>query len=55
LFDVNGFEISMHQCPTHYSYAGNGGVLDLEVYQNVHILDHVRVTELSDPSEKFKV
>jgi hypothetical protein len=55
LFDINGFEISIHQCPTHYSHAGNGGVLDMEVYQNVHILDHVRVTEFSDPAEKFKV
>jgi hypothetical protein len=47
----------MHQCPTHYSHAGNSGVLDMEVYQNVHIhiLDNVRVMELSDPSEKFKV
>jgi len=55
LFDKNGFEISIHKCPTHYSYAGNGGVLDMEVYQNVHILDHVRDTELSDRAEKFKV
>lgn len=40
LFDVNGFEISIHQCSTHYTHVRNGGVLDMEVHQNVHILDH---------------
>jgi hypothetical protein len=31
LFDVNEFEISAPQCPTHYSHAGNGDVLDIVV------------------------
>jgi hypothetical protein len=32
LFDVNQFGISTPQCPTHYSPAGNSGVLDIVVY-----------------------
>jgi hypothetical protein len=73
LFDVNLFEMSAPQCPTHYSPAGNGDVLDLVVHQNIrvldviisdildsdhlplafHILDHVTIRNLSDPTEKF--
>jgi hypothetical protein len=73
LFDVNQFEISASQCTTHYSLSGNGGVLDIEVHQNItvsdvivsdildsdhlpiifHILDHVKISNLSDPIEKF--
>jgi hypothetical protein len=33
LFDVNEFEISAPQCPTHYSPAGYGDVLDIVVQQ----------------------
>jgi hypothetical protein len=32
LFDVNQFEISAPQCPTHYSPSGNGDVLDIVVH-----------------------
>jgi hypothetical protein len=73
LFDVNHFEISAPQCPTHYSPAGNGDVLDIVVYQNIsvldvvvsnildsnylpivfHILDHVKIRNLLEPTEKF--
>jgi hypothetical protein len=35
LFDSSEFEISAPQCPTHYSPAGNGDVLDIVVHQNV--------------------
>jgi hypothetical protein len=73
LFDVSQFEISAPQCPTHYSPAGNGEVLDIVVHQNIrvsdvivsdisdsdhlpivfHILDHVKIRNLSEPIEKF--
>jgi hypothetical protein len=73
LFDVNEFEISAPQCPTHYSLCGNGDVLDIVVHQNIrmsdaivsdildsdhlpiifHILDHVKIRNLSDPIEIF--
>jgi hypothetical protein len=39
LFDVNQFEISAPQCPTHYSPAGNGDVLDIVVHQNIRLSD----------------
>jgi hypothetical protein len=32
LFDLNQFEILAPQCPTHYSLAGNGDVLDIVVH-----------------------
>jgi hypothetical protein len=35
LFDVNDFEISAPQYPTHYSPAGNGDVLDIVAHQNI--------------------
>jgi hypothetical protein len=73
-FDLDEFEISAPQCPTHYSPAGNGDVLDIVVHRNsrlsnvivsdnldsdhlpivFHILDHVRTTKLSEPTEKFR-
>jgi hypothetical protein len=73
LFDMNKFEITAPQCPTHYSHAGNGDVLDIVVHKNIrvsnvfvsdildsdhlpivfHILDHVRIRNLSEPIEKF--
>jgi hypothetical protein len=72
-FDINEFEISAPQCPTHYSPAGIGDVLDIVVHQNIrasdvivsdildpdrlpivfHILDHVKIRNLSEPVEKF--
>jgi hypothetical protein len=73
LFDLSEFEISAPQCPTHYSPAGNGDVLDLLVHQNIrvsdvivsailypdhlpiifHILDRVKIKNLSERTEKF--
>jgi hypothetical protein len=73
LFDVNQFEISAPQCPTHYSPSGNDDVLDIVVHQNIrvsdgivsdildsdhlpvifHILDHIKIRNLSDPTETF--
>jgi hypothetical protein len=68
LFQLDDFEISESQCPTHYSQPGYGDVLDIVVHRNVivydfldsdhspivfHILDHVRTTKLSEPTEKF--
>jgi hypothetical protein len=38
-FDLNEFEISGPQCPTLYSSARNGDVLDIVVYQNVRVSD----------------
>jgi hypothetical protein len=35
LFDVNEFNISTPQCPTHYPPVGNGDVLNTVVSQNV--------------------
>jgi hypothetical protein len=37
LFDASQFEISPPQCPTHYSPAGNGDVLDVVVHQNIRV------------------
>jgi hypothetical protein len=47
LFNVNDFEISTPQHPTHYSPAGNGDVLDIVVYQNIR-LSHVIVSDILD-------
>jgi hypothetical protein len=73
LIDVNDFEISAPQYPTHYSPSGYGDVLDILVHQNIrvsdvivsdildsdhlpiifHILDHVKIRNVSYPIEKF--
>jgi hypothetical protein len=47
LFDVNEFEISTPQCPTHYSPAGKGDVLDIVVHQNIRLSD-VTVSDILD-------
>jgi hypothetical protein len=47
LFDLNEFEISAPQCPTHYSPAGNGDVLDIVVHQNIRMSD-VTVFDILD-------
>jgi hypothetical protein len=47
LFDVNEFEISAPQSPTHYSHAGNGDVLDIVVHQNIRLSD-VSVSDILD-------
>jgi hypothetical protein len=39
LFDLNESEISAPQCPTNYSPAGNGDVLDIMVHQNIRVSD----------------
>jgi hypothetical protein len=47
LFDLSEFEISAPECPTHYSPAGNGDVLDIVVHQNVGVSD-VIVSDILD-------
>jgi hypothetical protein len=37
LFDLDEFEIAASQCPTHYSPAGNGDVLDIVVHKNIRL------------------
>ena len=49
LFDINEFEISAPQSPTHYSPAGNGDVLDIVVHQNVRLSD----ITVSDPLDSI--
>jgi hypothetical protein len=39
LFDLNEFKISAPECPTHYSPAENGDVLDVVVHQNIRVSD----------------
>jgi hypothetical protein len=67
LFDVNKFEISALQCPTHHTPDENCDVPDTVVDQNIrlsgvivsnildsdHILDHVKTKNLSEQVEKF--
>jgi hypothetical protein len=38
LFHKNEFEISAPQCPTHYSLARSGAILDTVVHQNFGLL-----------------
>jgi hypothetical protein len=47
LFDVNQFEISAPQFPTHYSPNRNGDVLDIVVHQNIRVSD-VIVSDILD-------
>jgi hypothetical protein len=44
---INEFEISAPQCPTRYSPAGNGDVLDIVVHKNVR-LSEVIVSDILD-------
>jgi hypothetical protein len=46
-FDLDDFEISAPQCPTHYSPAGNGDVLDIVVHRNIR-LSNVIVSDILD-------
>jgi hypothetical protein len=39
LFDINNFEISAPQCPTHYSSSGNGDVLGIVVHEIIGVSD----------------
>jgi hypothetical protein len=39
LFHKNEFEITTPKCPTHYSPAGNGDILDIVVHQNIRLSD----------------
>jgi hypothetical protein len=41
LFDLSDLDISASQCPTHYSPAGNGVVLDTVVHQNIRLSDDI--------------
>jgi hypothetical protein len=45
MLDVNEFEITAPQCPTHYSPAGNGDMLDIVVHKNIR-LSHVTVSDI---------
>jgi hypothetical protein len=47
LFDLEDFEISAPQCPTHYSPAGNVDVLDIVVHRNIR-LSNVIVSDILD-------
>jgi hypothetical protein len=47
MLDINEFNITAPQCPTHYSPAGNGDVLDIVVYKNIR-LSHVTVSDILD-------
>jgi hypothetical protein len=47
LFDLNEFEISASQCPTHYSPAGKDDLLDIVVHQNIGVSD-VIVSDVLD-------
>jgi hypothetical protein len=47
LFDMNDFEISATQCPTHYSHAGNNDVLEIMVHKNIRVSD-VIVSDILD-------
>jgi hypothetical protein len=47
LFDMNEFEISAPQCPTHYYPEGNCDVLGIVVRQNLIVSD-VIVTDILD-------
>jgi hypothetical protein len=47
LSDVNQFEISAPQCPTHYSPAENCDVLDIVVHQNISLSDFI-VSDILD-------
>ncbi|PNF13588.1 hypothetical protein B7P43_G18165 [Cryptotermes secundus] len=37
LFDISNYELSAPQCPTYYSLAGNGDVLDIVVHKNIRV------------------
>jgi hypothetical protein len=47
LFDVNKFEISAPQYPTHYSPGGNGDVLDIVDHKNIRMSDAI-VSDILD-------
>jgi hypothetical protein len=47
LLHINNSEISASQCPTHYSPAGNGGLLDIILHKNVW-LSEVIVSDILD-------
>jgi hypothetical protein len=47
LFDLSDLEISAPQCPTHYTPAGNGDMLDIVVRQNIRVSD-VIVSDILD-------
>jgi hypothetical protein len=54
LFDLSDFKISPPQCPTHYSPAGNGDVLDIVVRQNIRVSD-VTVSDILDSDHLPKI
>jgi hypothetical protein len=52
LSDLEDFEISAPQCPTHYSPAGNGDLLDIVVHKNIR-LSNVIVSGLRSPTNSI--
>jgi hypothetical protein len=48
LFNLSKFKISASQCPTPYSPAGNGNVLNTVVHQNIIVSD-VTDSDILDP------
>lgn len=47
LFHLNKFEISVPQCPNHYSPVGNSDVLDTVVHQDIRVSD-ITVSDILD-------
>jgi hypothetical protein len=47
LFDTSNFEISVSQCPNHYSPVENGDVPDTVVYKNIRLSDGI-VSDILD-------
>jgi hypothetical protein len=47
MFDLDNVEISAPQCPTHYSPAVNGNVLDIVIHKNTR-LSNVIVSDILD-------
>jgi hypothetical protein len=47
LFDANQFKISVPQCRTHHSHAGNGDVLEIVVHQIIRV-SYIIVSDILD-------
>jgi hypothetical protein len=67
LLNLNEFELSALQCPTHHSAVGNGMQKNIQLSEVIvfdilgsdhipiifHLLDHIRTRNLLDPVDKF--
>jgi hypothetical protein len=47
MLDINEFEITAPQYPTHYSPAGTGYVLDIVVHKNIR-LSYITACDIQD-------